>query len=52
MFDAPSMAEGGQLVCVLACPAAPVGRVKNYTKRAIGRANMDFSDQPHGKATS
>lgn len=51
MFGAPSMAESGQLVCVLAGPAAAVGQVKKYTKGVIGRANIDFSDQPHGKAT-
>ena len=45
------MAESGQLVCVLAGPAAAVGQVKKYTKGVIGRANIDFSDQPHGKAT-
>ena len=25
--------------------------MKNYTKGVIGRANIDFSGQPHGKAT-
>lgn len=45
------MADSGQLVCVLAGPAAAVERVKPYTKGVIGRANLDFSDQPQGKAT-
>lgn len=51
VFGAPAMAENGQLVCVLAGPAASVDQVKNYTKGVMGRANIDFSDQPHGKAT-
>lgn len=51
MFGAPAMAENGQLVCVLAGPAASVDRVKSYTKGVMGRANIDFSNQPHGKAT-
>ena len=45
------MAENGQLVCVLAGPAADVERVKPYCKGVIGRANIDFSDQEPGKAT-
>lgn len=51
VFGAPAMAETGQLVCVLAGPAASVNRVKNYTRGVMGRANIDFSNQPHGKAT-
>lgn len=51
VFGAPAMADSGQLVCVLAGPAAAVERVKPYTKGVIGRANLDFSDQPQGKAT-
>lgn len=45
------MAENGQLVCVLAGPASGVSRVKPYCKGVMGRANIDFSDQPQGKAT-
>lgn len=45
------MAECGQLVCVLAGPSAAVSRVKKYTKGVIARADIDFSDQPYGKAT-
>jgi 3-hydroxyisobutyrate dehydrogenase-like beta-hydroxyacid dehydrogenase len=45
------MAESGQLVCVLAGPASAVEKVKPYTKGVMGRANIDFSDQPQGKAT-
>ena len=45
------MADNGQLVCVLAGPASAVARVKPYCKGVIGRANIDFSDQPHEKAS-
>ena len=45
------MADAGQLVCVLAGPKAAVDQVKKYTKGVIGRADIDFSDQPQGKAT-
>lgn len=51
VFGAPAMAEAGQLVCVLAGPAASVKKVLPYCKGVMGRANIDFSDQPHGKAT-
>ncbi len=45
------MAEGGQLVCVLAGPASAVEKMKPYTKGVMGRADIDFSGQPQGKAT-
>lgn len=45
------MADNGQLVCVLAGPASAVERVKPYCKGVMGRANVDFSNQPQGKAT-
>ena len=45
------MAESGQLVCVLAGPASAVEKVKPYCKGVMARANIDFSDQPQGKAT-
>ena len=45
------MADNGQLVCVLAGPASAVAKVKPYCKGVMGRANIDFSDQPQGKAT-
>ena len=51
VFGAPAMAEGGQLVCVLAGPASDVEKVKPYCKGVMGRANIEFSDQPQGKAT-
>lgn len=51
VFGAPAMAEGGQLICVLAGPASAVEKVKPYCKGVMGRANIDFSDQKQGKAT-
>lgn len=45
------MADNGQLVCVLAGPPSAVERVKPYCKGVMGRANIDFSGQPQGKAT-
>jgi len=51
VFGAPAMADNGQLVCVLAGPASAVEKVKPYCKGVMGRANLDFSDQPQGKAT-
>lgn len=51
VFGAPAMADSGQLVCVLAGPASDVEKVKPYCKGVMGRANIDFSDQPVGKAT-
>ena len=44
------MAESGQLVCVLAGPAASVDRVKPYTKGVMGRENIDFSGQSYRQA--
>ncbi|KAI9875757.1 MAG: hypothetical protein M1830_008024 [Pleopsidium flavum] len=51
VFGAPAMAESGQLICVLAGPKAAVEKVKPYTAGVMGRAIIDFSGQPHGKAT-
>ena len=51
MFGAPARAESGQLVCVLAGKSSDVEKVKPYTKGVMGRADIDFSDQPQGKAT-
>lgn len=45
------MADNGQLVCVLAGPASSVEKVKPYCKGVMGRANIDYSDQPQGRAT-
>lgn len=51
VFGAPAMADSGQLVCVLAGPKNLVDRVTPYCTGVMGRAVIDFSDQPHGKAT-
>lgn len=45
------MAEGGQLVCVLAGPASDVEKIKPYCKGVMGRDIIDFSDQEPSKAT-
>jgi len=50
VFGAPAMAEGGQLVCVLAGPKADVDKVKPYTTGVMGRAVIDFSDEEPRKA--
>lgn len=50
VFGAPAMAESGQLVCVLAGPAADVEKIKPYTKGVMGRDFIDYSDQDVGKA--
>jgi 3-hydroxyisobutyrate dehydrogenase-like beta-hydroxyacid dehydrogenase len=51
VFGAPAMADNGQLVCVLAGPAAQVSKAKPFCKGVMGRAEIDFSDQPHGTAS-
>lgn len=51
VFGAPAMADSGSLVCVLAGPKAQVAKVKPYCKGVMGRAEIDYSDQPHGAAT-
>ncbi|KAL8949062.1 MAG: hypothetical protein Q9222_004803 [Ikaeria aurantiellina] len=51
VFGAPAMADAGQLICVLAGPGHSVKKVLPYCKGVMGRANIDYSDQPHGQAT-
>ena len=51
VFGAPAMADNGQLICVLAGPGSAVKQVIPYCKGVMGRANIDFSDQPQSKAT-
>ncbi|KAJ9635785.1 hypothetical protein H2201_000219 [Coniosporium apollinis] len=51
VFGAPAMADNGQLVCVLAGPKAEVEKVKPYTTGVMGKAVIEFSDQPYGQAT-
>ena len=48
VFGAPPMADSGQLVCVLAGPSSAVKQVIPYCKGVMGRANIDYSDQPQG----
>lgn len=51
VFGAPAMAEGGQLVCVLAGPKEDVKKVVPYCKGVMGRANIDFGGHSPEKAT-
>jgi 3-hydroxyisobutyrate dehydrogenase-like beta-hydroxyacid dehydrogenase len=50
VFGAPAMADAGQLVCVLAGSKSSVQKALPYCKGVMGRANIDFSDQPVSKA--
>lgn len=51
VFGAPAMADSGNLICVLAGSTEAVDKVKPYTTGVMGRANIDLSNQPQGKAT-
>lgn len=51
VFGAPAMADSGNLVTVLAGPKACVDRVKPFCKGVMARAEVDYTDQPHGNAT-
>jgi 3-hydroxyisobutyrate dehydrogenase-like beta-hydroxyacid dehydrogenase len=51
VFGAPAMADAGSLVCVVAGKADAVKKVLPYTDGVMGRATIDFSDQPAGNAT-
>lgn len=51
VFGPPAMAESGQLVCVLAGKFSSCSRVKPYIKGVMGRAEIDFPNQPAGNAT-
>ena len=51
VFGAPAMADAGQLVCVLAGPKEGVDKVRPFCKGVMGRAEVDFSDQPAGAAS-
>jgi len=50
VFGAPAMAEGGQLICVLAGSPSAVQKVKPYCKGVMGRAEIDAGQEP-GKAS-
>jgi len=51
VFGAPSMADAGQLICIVAGKADAVQKVLPYCKGVMGRANVDFSGQEPSKAT-
>ncbi|KAJ4291873.1 hypothetical protein N0V90_009769 [Kalmusia sp. IMI 367209] len=51
VFGAPAMADSGNLICVLAGTGPSVDKVKPYTKGVMGRADIDYSNQPAGNAT-
>lgn len=44
------MADAGQLIFVLAGPQEPVDKVKPFIKGVMGKAFVDFGNQPYGKA--
>ncbi|RBR22779.1 uncharacterized protein FIESC28_04342 [Fusarium coffeatum] len=50
VFGAPQMADAGQLVGVLAGPAASVTKAKAWFKGVTSKADIDLSDQPYSKA--
>lgn len=51
VFGAPAMADSGNLVTVLAGPAAQVDRVLPFCKGVMARAEVNYSDQPPSSAT-
>lgn len=51
VFGAPAMADSGNLICVLAGAGSSVDKVKPFTKGVMGRADIDYSNQPAGNAT-
>lgn len=51
VFGAPAMADSGSLICVLAGRKESVDEVKPFTKGVMGRADIDFSDQPAKNST-
>ncbi|KAH7242457.1 NAD binding domain of 6-phosphogluconate dehydrogenase-domain-containing protein [Fusarium tricinctum] len=50
VFGAPAMADAGQLVGVLAGPAASVARAKPWFKGVTSNKEIDLSDQSYSKA--
>lgn len=51
VFGAPAMADAGSLICVMAGRKESVEKVKPFTKGVMGRADIDFSDQPARNST-
>jgi len=45
------MADSGQLICVLAGEKDAIAKARPFGKGVMGRAEIDFSDQPAGKST-
>ncbi|KAJ4165366.1 hypothetical protein LMH87_007000 [Akanthomyces muscarius] len=52
VFGAPAAAEAGQLIAVLAGPAASVERARPWFQGVTARAEIDLTDAPYGKATT
>jgi 3-hydroxyisobutyrate dehydrogenase-like beta-hydroxyacid dehydrogenase len=50
IFGAPAMADSGQLICILAGKKEALEMVKPYCKGVMGRANIEFTDEPPRKA--
>jgi 3-hydroxyisobutyrate dehydrogenase-like beta-hydroxyacid dehydrogenase len=50
VFGAPTMAHSGQLICVLAGEKKGTEKIKPYCKGVMGRANIEFTDEPASKA--
>ena len=51
VFGAPAMADSGSLICVLAGPSSSIEKVRPFCKGVMGRAEVDFGDQPAGNAS-
>lgn len=51
VFGAPAMADAGSLVCVVAGTSSSVAKVTPYCDGVMGRATINFADQPAGNAT-
>lgn len=45
------MADAGNLICVMAGPKSSLEKVKPYTKGVMGRADIEFADEPARKST-
>lgn len=52
VFGAPAAAEAGKLICIFAGPKSSVQKVIQYGEGVMGRANIDYSDQPWKSATT
>jgi 3-hydroxyisobutyrate dehydrogenase-like beta-hydroxyacid dehydrogenase len=52
VFGAPAFADLGQLICVPAGPKEDVTKVLPYTIGVMARANIDFTDEEVGKAST